>query len=92
LGKIDRDSLIEEIIKYAVDVAQRRGLDLVVVPLDEAGKSSSNRPEVSNFYFSNFSQKPKVDLMNQPETNFNGYNNWDSKGNYPVVVVWKREK
>lgn len=91
LGKVDVGSLIREIITYTSEIAEKRGLNLVVVPLDEATASSSNRPAVSEFYYRSFSQRPKIDLVNQPETNFNDYNNWDSKGYHPVVAVWERE-
>ena len=85
---VDDEELIGKTLEMAIETAKHRGLDMVVVPLDRAGGSCSNRAVVGNFYRKYFSTNPKVQLHNEPETNFNGYPNWDPAGNYPVVKIW----
>ena len=93
LMKVDSENLIKEIINYAVETAKARGMDMVVLPIDKEDDeaSASNRDKVRAYYKKNFRDKRKVDLINEPETNFNGYNNWDSHGDHPVFVVWEKE-
>ncbi|MFZ5365381.1 MAG: hypothetical protein ACOZBH_04280 [Patescibacteria group bacterium] len=90
LGRVNGDALIKEIIKYAKETAQRRKIDIVALPLDGASHSSSNRPTVSAYYQKNFSKNKKVELVNEPETNFNNYSNWNPDGKSPVVAIWNK--
>ena len=91
LSQVDSTKLIQETLNIAIDLAVQRGIGMVVVPLDPVTASSSNRNDVRKYYKDTFSKNQKVRLKDQPETNFNGYNNWDPTGNHPVVKIWQRE-
>lgn len=67
----------------------KRGAELLVLPLDKAGASSSNRSQVSRYYSSKLCLRlGKLVWFETPETNFNEYDNWNTEGRYPVVEVW----
>ena len=87
-SQVNTDSLVRESLNEMIALAKRLGCKYVVVPLDSASQSSSNRPFVSEYYRTHFSEAPTLELRNEPETNFNGYPNWDPKGANPVVVIW----
>jgi hypothetical protein len=87
LAQVDGKVLMREVLRVMRELAERRGIKLVVVPLDQASASCSNRQQVANYYQANFSQAPKVELVNEPATNFNGYENWKSTGHSPVVAI-----
>lgn len=89
LSQVDADKLVQETLNVAIDLAKQRGIDIVVVPRDNATESSSNRPDVSKYY-KQISSWHKVPLLNTPETNFNGYNNWDPDGSHPAMIVWRK--
>ena len=90
LGQVDADKLIKETLNVAIDLAKARGIDMVVVPRDSATQSSSNRDAVSKLYKRDFIYAPKIELQNEPGTNFNSYQVWNPKGDHPVVAVWNR--
>lgn len=87
LAQVDPEQLTLRTLEEMRKLAQRRGLDFVVVPLDRASESSSNRPEVSGAYSKHFVGRNKIQLENTYQTNFNGYANWSANGAYPVVDV-----
>ena len=89
---VDEEELIRGILEEAISVAKRRDIENVVVPLDPASASCSNRPAVARFYAKHFLNNKKVSLKKTPETEFNGYDNWNSSGNYPSVEIWTKEK
>ena len=92
LRDLNADKLIEDTLATAIDLAKARRLDMVCVPLDDATQSSSNRSQVSAYYKKHYGTARRINLVDTPETNFNGYDNWDTQGNHPVVVVWEQEK
>ena len=87
---VDAKALVKQTLEAAIETAKARGMERVVVPLDNASESSSNRPAVSSFYAEHFSENPKIGLIDEEETNFNGYESWDSEGGYPCVEIWNR--
>ena len=87
--KVDGADLVRATIDAAIETAKRRGLDLVVAPLDEG--SGTHRLGVLDYYREQYSERPPVELVNEPETSFNGYDNWNSDGYHPVVEIWNRE-
>ncbi len=91
LGKVSADDLVEQTIQAAIRVAERGGFDMVALPPDFAGQSSSNRPEVSKIYRTRFRKNRRVRLVENPDTTFNGYKVWDDKGPHGVAVVWEKK-
>ncbi len=87
LNQVSSDVLIEKTLNAMKELAQRRGIKKIVVPRDVASASCSNRKKVADFYNKNFSENPKVGLQVTPETEFNGYRNWDSSGPHAVVEI-----
>ncbi len=91
LSVVSVDDLVEQTIQAAIRVAKRGGFDFVVLPMDEAGQSSSNRKEVSVLYKKHFRTNQRIALKRSPETAFNGYDLTDPKGQHGVVVVWEKK-
>ena len=91
LGKVSADDLVEQTIQAAIRVAERGGFDMVALPPDFAGQSSSNRPEVSKIYRTRFRKNRRVRLVENSDTTFNGYKVWDDKGPHGVAVVWEKK-
>lgn len=89
IGQVDAASLVKATIDAAIATAKARGIKIVAVPLDAASASCSNRSAVAEYYHKQYAKAPKIALVNEDETNFNGYNNWDDKGTHPSVVVWR---
>ncbi len=87
LSQVDVDALMSKVLEEFKLLAKRRNIQKVGVPLDQASMSCSNRPGVAGYYRREFSKAPKVGLKNQPETNFNGYANWNKDGNSAVVEI-----
>ncbi len=100
---LDADSFTLGTLKELVATARRmrahrlenqkdlRDLDKrmrVVVPLDAASQSSTNRPAVNEVYHSRFGKNPLCALVNEPETRFNNYAIWDVHGAYRCCVIW----
>lgn len=85
---VDEEELIRGILEEAIEVAKRRGIPNVVVPLDRASASCSNRPAVARYYSKHFGSNNKIGLKDTPETRFNGYDNWNIIGQFPVVEIW----
>jgi len=82
---VDGKSLIASIIKKVQELAERRQIKNVLVPLQSG--ASSNRPEVLEYYRTKFSNNEKLALVNNPETNFNNYNIWNKEGSNAVVKI-----
>ncbi len=91
IQNVDSESLVKQTLDEAINLAKRRGLDCVVVPLDQATASSSNRPAVSEYYKLYFSENERLQLKNQPETRFNGYNNYHVDSAHKSVIIWRSE-
>ena len=90
IGQVDANVLVQQTIDQAIATAKERGLDIVAVPLDGASNSSSNRSVVAACYKKKFSGAEKIVLIQEAETMFNGYDNWNAEGTHPSVVVWRR--
>lgn len=90
ITQVDAEAFIKMTIDDAIDKAKELGMDMVVVPFDKATASCSNRSAVAEYYRKHYDKAPKVELINEPGTNFNGYDNWNAKGEHPVVVVWRK--
>lgn len=90
-----REERIEQMMKYAKEndkmyqKSDARLSQCVVFPLDKATISSTNREPVAASLFKRFSSNEKVGLVNQSETNFNGYPNWDKRGANGCVKIWE---
>ncbi|MBF8280544.1 MAG: hypothetical protein HW383_317 [Candidatus Magasanikbacteria bacterium] len=89
LSDLNTEQLIRAVLDEAIIIGMRRGIKNVGLPLDASPLSSSNRREVSEYYFKNFSSAPRIELENTAETNFNGYPIWNPRGPNPAVVIWK---
>ncbi|MBU1167577.1 hypothetical protein KKC60_04190, partial [Patescibacteria group bacterium] len=88
LYSCDGKKLIEESLQYAIEVAKERGFDRVVVPLSAPTRASSNRKDVSDYYFEKYGSAKKIQLKRGPETDFNNYQVWNSNGSDPSVEIW----
>ncbi len=91
IQSVDNVSFTLQSLDKAIETAQRRVIDEVLVPLDSVTQSSSNRSGVSDVYTKLFSKNPKRALENTPDTNFNNYDIWNSDGRHPCVVVWTKK-
>ncbi len=91
LSTISVEDYASQTIAAAVRVAEREGFDLVALPVDSAGQSSSNRPDVSAEYRRRYTKSKRVMLKQTEDTTFNGYQIWNAKGRHGVVAVWERE-
>ena len=89
INQVDAEALVKATIDAAIATAKARGIKIVAVPLDAASASCSNRSAVAEYYHKQYAKAPKIALVNEDETNFNGYNNWDANGTHPSVVVWR---
>ncbi len=92
LSAVDPAQLIAQTLEALKATAARRGIAQVVVPLDAASSSCSNRADVADHYAEMYGQGSLapaaiVGLRRQPETEFNGYDNWDKYGHHPVVRI-----
>ncbi len=87
LRQIDGEGLVMETIKGLQSIAEARGIKIVTVPLDEATQSCSNRATVAKVYKNKFTGRDGIMLTDEPETNFNGYEIWDSTKKHKVVAV-----
>jgi len=86
LGKVDPDGLVEASLEYARATAKERDINMVGVVHDHASAASSNRSHVAEYYQKHFSAERPLTLVNTEETNFNGYNIWNSAA-HPVVRI-----
>ncbi|HEX3099551.1 MAG TPA: hypothetical protein VHQ41_01095 [Patescibacteria group bacterium] len=87
LGQVDNDELIKQTLEQMKKLAERRGIEKVVVPLDPASASCSNRKNVASYYRTKFSDAERIALEDMPETNFNGYDVWNPHGSHGVVEI-----
>lgn len=71
------------------DLAKRQ---CVVIPLDRATQSSTNREPIASAYRKYFGKEPRIGLTNEPETNFNNYKVWKKDSTHASVVVWEIDK
>lgn len=77
--------LIDEIVKEFRNIAQRRGINNIAVPMVQG--VASNRSQVASYYSKIFNKGEKIGLKNTPETNFNGYSIWNKEsGSYCVRI------
>lgn len=86
LQQLDAESLIEGILQEARQLADRRGIKTVVVPRDGASQSSSNRPQVAEYY-QQYATGKRIGLKRADENQFNGYDNADADGPHAVVSI-----
>lgn len=84
LGQVDTESLLDAVMEQMADLAKKRKIAIMAVPVDEASASCSNRSQVAQYYQDRFRKNEALRLVDTPETNFNGYNNWDPRGDFPV--------
>ncbi|MBI2444606.1 MAG: hypothetical protein HYV42_05205 [Candidatus Magasanikbacteria bacterium] len=87
LSQVVPDTLIAQTLAALRQIAAQRNIPHTVVPLDQTSRSSTNRPEVARYYEQHFKEQPKVTLIKEPVTNFNGYANWNPEGEHPVVEI-----
>ena len=91
IAQLDAPSLVTRTIDAAIATARRRGIKHVAVVRDRATAASSNREEVAQAYHDAYEGAPPVRLKNEPATNFNGYNVWDTDEGHPSVIVWTND-
>ena len=91
IAQLDAPSLVRQTVDVAIATARRRGVRHVAVVRDWASAASSNRESVSAFYQSEWGNRTPIALVNEPETNFNGYGIWNENSGHPVVVVWTND-
>ena len=91
IAGLDADAFVEQVMERMIELAKRRGIKYIVVPLDGSGKSCSNREDIAAAYHRAYEAKKPVALEDVPETNFNEYHSWDVDGDHPCVVVWEDE-
>lgn len=103
IRNIDADSFVLSTLKAVIETARRlrnaRPKDsapgnkyrrqCVVIPVDRATASSTNRQPVAEVYKKRFSNLQGIGLANEPETNFNGYPVWYKSGGHPCVKIWE---
>ena len=87
LREVNSEKLLKTVLSSLTELAKKRGITKVVVPLDKSSSSCSNRPLVAEYYAKHFGAKPKLDLVNEPETNFNGYSVWNKGGAHGVIDI-----
>lgn len=90
-SQYDTEELLNGAIGALIKIASEGGYDFVTVPLDARSASCSNRDYVHSYYHRKFAGCEKVGLINSPETNFNGYPNWDPAGPHPSVIIWSKK-
>ena len=91
IAQLDAESLVRQTIGAAIETAERRKIKHVGIVLDEASHASSNREEVSATYANEYGGTDPVGLVDEPETNFNGYDIWNADGEDPTVIVWTND-
>lgn len=91
VAQVDAKSLVRQTVQAAIETARRRKIKHVGVVRDEATMASSNREAVSTVYEEEYGYLDPVELVNEPETNFNEYEIWNAEGNSPTVIVWTND-
>lgn len=97
---VDSDNFTENslhaMINYAVKLREENikngngGVMKVLAPLDNASQSSTNRPDVANFYHKSFNTgTSNKELLDTPSTNFNGYPIWAAETEHTCFVIWE---
>ncbi len=92
IQSVDNESFVLQSLEKAIETAQRRGIEQVLVPIDDASQSSSNRQGVSSVYQKFFGKHKRQELRATPEMQFNGYDNWNASGPFGCVVIWTKEQ
>lgn len=87
LGQVNNEILIQKTLEEMKQLAAKRGIGKVVVPLDGASASCSNRKSVAGYYRKKYFGEERVALEDSSETNFNGYNVWNPDGSHGVVEI-----
>lgn len=91
VAQVDAKSLVRQTIGAAIATARLRKIKHVGLVRDEASMASSNREAVSTVYEEEYGYLDPVELVNEPETNFNGYDIWNAEGYSPTVIVWTND-
>ena len=91
VAQLDAPSLVRQTVDAAIATAKRRNIKHVAIVRDRATAASSNRESVSAFYQKEWAASSPVALVDEPETNFNGYDIWNKTGDHPSVIVWTNE-
>lgn len=91
VAQVDARELVRQTIGAAIETAKRRRIKHVGVVRDEATMASSNREAVSEAYEELYGYLDPVELVDEPETNFNEYKIWDPDGTSPTVIVWTND-
>ncbi len=82
---IDSNELVGKILDEARNVAKRRNIPLVGVAYNQG--SASNRTFVADYYHKTFATPAKVQLEENEETKFNGYEIFKKEGQHPTVLI-----
>lgn len=86
---VDAHILVTKTLEEMKALAERRNIPVEVIPRDKASESGSNRALVTQKYeeLPGYRSAEPIQLVDEPETNFNGYGNWVKDGNYPVIPI-----
>jgi hypothetical protein len=77
--------------KIARNIAWNKS-QCVLIPIDRATASCSNRGLVADVYKKRFTNCEKVGLLSTKETNFNSYDNWNKNSTHACVKIWEIDK
>jgi len=102
IRSIDAKDFVLASLREAVETARRiqaervdRGeppvKQRVLVPIDRATESSTNRTQVASVYHARFQDNPRIALERSPESTFK-YDLTNSRGAHPCVVVWESDE
>ncbi len=95
IRQFDAWTFVKQTLLSLEAIRKERGAIALGIPWDKAGMSSSNREEISDTYhkivrwLKNRKRGIAVGLKPSPETEFNGYNNWDPARGRPVVLLYE---
>jgi hypothetical protein len=71
IGKLDPVEYVREVVAYAKEVAERRGISKVALPVDGRGQSATNRQSVFDSYLTLYGSNQPISLAG--DILFNGY-------------------
>jgi hypothetical protein len=96
LRKVDAEDLVVQFADHVKSLTRPEATTdgkpfrYIVLPLDHNSESSTNRQEVNEAIWMLYGNAEKLELVDEPETNFNDYyDNWNSQGAYPCGIIYE---
>lgn len=71
IGKLDPVEYVREVVAYTKEVAEKRGISKVALPVDGRGQSATNRQSVFDSYVTLYGSNQRISLSGN--ISFNGY-------------------